>query len=322
MRILITGSSGQIGTNLGLALLARGDRVLGVDKRANSWSKSLPTEIIDLTSPFSTLPPAIKEFRPDVIVHLAAWAKVHELVKDPGKSFENVAMTRWALEAARVSRISGKRRSTNPAVVFGSSREVYGDILQHVTHESMADFVVAESPYSASKIAGEAFFSSYARCYDLRTLVFRFSNVYGRYDNDLARMERVIPLFVKKIWCGAPITVFGRDKMLDFTYVDDCIAGVIAGIDAVSAGQVVGETINLAYGQGQTLFDLVTLIELATGKRARATFASSQTGEVTRYVADLSKARRLLAYVPQTPLTRGIVQYVQWCRDTGFLSAR
>ena len=54
-----------------------------------------------------------------------------------------------------------------PAVVFGSSREVYGDILQHVTDESMADFVVAESPYSASKIAGEAFFSSYAKCYNI-----------------------------------------------------------------------------------------------------------------------------------------------------------
>ncbi len=113
-------------------------------------------------------------------MHLAAWAKVHQLVKEPEKALENVNMVAWALELAR---------ATKAPIIFGSSREVYGDILRHVTDESMADFVVAESPYSASKIAGEAFFSSYARCYGIKTLVFRFSNVYGRYDNDLERMD-------------------------------------------------------------------------------------------------------------------------------------
>jgi UDP-glucose 4-epimerase len=324
MNVLITGSSGQIGTNLALALLHRGDHVLGVDKRPNAWTDRFPTERLDMTRPPPpalpaspngaplSLPDSVKTFKPDVIVHLAAWAKVHQLVREPDKAFENVAMTFWALEAAR-------HFGEGTSIVFGSSREVYGDILRHVTDESMADFVVAESPYSASKIAGEAFFSSYARCYGLKTLVFRFSNVYGRYDNDLERMERVIPLFVQKIWRGEPITVFGRDKMLDFTYVDDCVRGIIAGIDAVVTSRVVDETINLAYGQGQTLFDLVTLIELATGKKANATYAPSQTGEVTRYVADISKAKSLLGYNPQTPLTKGIQLYIQWCKDSGFL---
>jgi len=315
MNILITGSSGQIGTNLGLALLKRGDRVLGIDKRANAWTNAFPTEVFDLcgAAPGNfSLPASIKAFKPDAIVHLAAWAKVHQLVREPAKAFENVAMTYWVLEAARAL-------GEGTAIVFGSSREVYGDILRHVTDESMADFVVAESPYSASKIAGEAFFSSYARCYGIKTLVFRFSNVYGRYDNDLERMERVIPLFVRKIWNGEAITVFGKEKMLDFTYVDDCISGMVAGIDAVATSRVVDETINLAYGQGQTLLDLVTLIELATGKQAQATYLASQTGEVTRYVADISKARQLLGYMPQTPLTKGISLYIAWCKQSGFL---
>jgi UDP-glucuronate 4-epimerase len=316
MKILVTGSSGQIGTNLGLFLQNRGHHVLGVDKRPNPWTRELATQTLDLNTPAAASGPFLemaRGFGPDIIVHLAAWAKVHQLVKEPAKAFENVAMTYWALEAAR---------ATGAAMVFGSSREVYGDMLRHVTDESMTDFVVAESPYSASKIAGEAFFSSYARCYGLKTLVFRFSNVYGRYDNDLERMERVIPLFVHKIWHGQPITVFGRDKMLDFTYIDDCIAGIAAGIEALASEggmKVLDETINLAYGQGQTLYDLVTLIELATGKTAQATYAPSQTGEVTRYVADITKARQLLGYAPQTPLSRGIVQYVKWCRETGFL---
>ncbi len=313
MNILITGSSGQIGTNLALALQAAGHAVLGIDKRPNSWTHAFPSHILDLNTPPTPDGPLVhiaRHFKPNIVVHLAAWAKVHQLVKEPEKAFENVAMIYWALEAARAA---------NAAIVMGSSREVYGDILRHVTDESMTDFVLAESPYSASKIAAEAFFSSYARCYGIPTLVFRFSNVYGRYDNDLERMERVIPLFVRKIWRGEPITVFGRDKMLDFTYIDDCVGGITAGIAALAAGRLAHETINLAYGQGQTLYDLVSLIELATGKQALATYAPSQTGEVTRYVADISKARKLLGYTPQTPLPRGMLQYVKWCRETGFL---
>ena len=310
MNVVITGSSGQIGTNLGVALAARGDRVLGLDKLPNRWTDEFPTHPTDLVAVARGQAKVELPNRADVIVHLAAWAKVHQLVREPQKALENVEMSFAALELARACKCP---------VVFGSSREVYGDIHRHVTDESMADHVVAESPYSASKIAGEALFYSYARCYGLPHLVFRFSNVYGRYDNDLDRMERVIPLFVRRIARGEPITVFGRGKMLDFTYVDDCVAGLVAGVDAVAAGKVVNQTINLAYGQGQTLLDLVTLIELAVGKPAVATYQPSQTGEVTRYVADIGKAKQLLGYHPQTPLTVGISKYVRWCRETGFI---
>ena len=313
MNVLVTGSSGQIGTNLSLALLDRGDRVIGLDNRPNQWTDRIPSINVDLvtaarddTAAEIELPAA-----PDVVVHLAAWAKVFQLVRDPHKALQNVEMTCAALELAR--------RHKCP-IIFGSSREVYGDIHRHVTDEAAADFVVAESPYSASKIAGEAFFYSYAKCYNLPYLVFRFSNVYGRFDNDLERMERVTPLFVRKIFAGEPIRVFGRNKMLDFTFVDDCVAGLIAGIDRLVERKVMNQTINLAYGQGQTLFDLVTLIEMALGKTAVAEYEPSQTGEVTRYVADISKARALLDYQPQTPLTLGIAKYVRWCESTGWLS--
>lgn len=311
MNVLITGSSGQIGTNLALALLARGDTVVGIDKRPNAWTDKFPTSEIDLVASARSGTKIDLPAKVDAIVHLAAWAKVHQLVREPEKSLENVEMTFAALELAR--------RNDTP-VIFGSSREVYGDVKRHITDESMADFVVAESPYSASKIGGEAFFYSYAKCYGLPTLVFRFSNVYGRFDNDLARMERVIPLFVKKVAAGEPIVVFGRDKMLDFTYVDDCVSGLLAGIDALVARRVVNQTINLAYGQGQTLFDLVNLIETAVGRDAIATYEKSQTGEVTRYVADIGRAKQLLGYNPQTPLTKGIVKYVRWCRESGWLT--
>lgn len=309
MRVLITGSSGQIGTNVGLRLLERGDEVVGIDKRENTWTDRIPTVVCDMTRVEPGKLPVEGKF--DAVLHLAAYAKVFELVEHPSRAMENVQMLFSALEFARLA--------GNLPFIFGSSREVYGDIIHHVTSEGQADFVIAESPYSASKISGEAFIYSYAECYNQPVLVFRFSNVYGRYDCDLDRMERVIPLFVKKIQNGEPITVFGPEKVLDFTYVDDCVNGVISGLDKLVSGALRRETVNLAYGQGSTLLDLVNLITLALQAEPRVSYEPTRSGEVTRYVADISKARDLLHYKPKTPLTAGVPLGIKWQRSAGFL---
>ncbi len=308
MHILVTGSSGQIGTNVGLALLERGDRVTGIDKRANAWTDEIETVQMNLaTANVDEIPTG--PF--DAVLHLAANAKVFELVEQPDRAMDNVKTLFNVLEFCR--------RNKTP-IIFASSREVYGDIHHHVTHEDLADFVVAESPYSASKIAGEAFVYSYNQCYGLPYLVFRFSNVYGRFDNDAERMERVTPLFIDRINSGAPITVFGKQKVLDFTYVDDCVTGVLSGIDKLVAGDVGNQTINLAYGQGWTLVDLVNLIGLGLRKEPKVTYEPSRSGEVMRYVADIGKARELLDYDPQTPLSAGIPKTLTWWRESGALA--
>jgi UDP-glucose 4-epimerase len=307
MNVLITGSSGQIGTNLALALMERGDKVVGIDRRPNTWTDKIDTRRIDLNAARPADMPA-GSF--DVVVHLAAYAKVFELVEHPERALENVVMNFNVLQFARERGIP---------FIFGSSREVYGDIHRHVTEEAEADFVVAESPYSASKIAGEAFIYSFSQCYDLPYLVFRFSNVYGRYDNDLERMERVLPLFMRKISRDEPVVVYGREKVFDFTYVDDCIDGICRGIDALVSGKVKDQTINLAYGQGSTLVDAVNIIALALGKKPQVTFEPARPGEVMRYVADISKARQLLGYDPQVPLSAGIPLTIEWARQRGMI---
>lgn len=307
LRVLITGSSGQIGTNLGLALLKRGDQVYGVDIRQNTWTDCIPTKIVDLSK---AQPKDIMNGPVDVVVHLAAYAKVFELVEHPDRAFDNIRMIYPVLEYCR-------QRGT--PVIFGSSREVYGDIKHHVTEEGAADFVVAESPYSASKIAGEAMTYSYGQCYNLPYLVYRFSNVYGRFDNDLERMERVIPLFIRKIAACEPIVVYGREKVLDFTYVDDCVGGVMLGIDALVAGRVKNNTFNLSYGQGNTLVDVVNIVALAVGKKAQAKYEPARPGEIMRYVGDIGKARQLLGYQPRVPLSEGLPRTIDWWKETGKL---
>lgn len=310
MRILITGSSGQIGTNLALYLLNRGDEVFGVDVRPNPWTDAFPTLLQDLSMPFSDFsgglgfvpyPPDL-----DLVVHFAAHAKVHELVQQPARALENITMTFNVLEFCRHNRLP---------VIFSSSREVYGDIHRYITEESYADFAFTESPYSASKIAGEALIYSYAQCYDLRYLVFRFSNVYGRYDVDLERMERVIPLFIRKIARGEPITIYGEKKVLDFTYVDDVVAGVARGIDLLAGKNSANQTINLAFGQGNSLVTLAEYIGIELGIAPEITIEPSRIGEVTHYVANIGKARALLGYDPKVPLHEGIHRAVRWATD-------
>lgn len=307
MRVLITGSSGQIGANLALALHKQGHTVLGVDKRANLWTDQIETVRQNLGIPNLDLS-AILPTPFDVVVHLAAYAKVHELVKYPERALENIIMAFNVVDFCR---------RHNLPLVFSSSREVYGNRLQPdgPTAENQADFAAAASPYSASKLSTEAMIYAYARCYQLPYLVFRFSNVYGRYDNDLERMERVIPLFIQKLSRHEPVIVYGQDKQLDFTYIDDCIGGVCAGIERLVAGKVANRTINLAYGQGNSLITMAHYVGEALGVTPDITVQPSLVGEVTNYTADLTLARALLDYHPVVPLREGIFRAVAWTRQ-------
>jgi UDP-glucose 4-epimerase len=312
MRILVTGSSGQIGTNLAQRLTRDGHDVFGVDKRLNTWTDDFRYLLQDLSGHYPSFPGGIGGVEyPDVelVVHLAAHAKVHQLVRQPHRALENAIMTFNVLEFCR---------QQNLPIVFSSSREVYGDVhrfAEEEASEASADFAYTESTYSASKIAGEALIYSYARCYGMRYVVFRFSNVYGRYDNDLARMVRVLPLFIHTMLRDEPVTVFGQEKTLDFTYVDDCIEGITRGIEALAEGRVVNETINLAYGQGNSLVHAAELIATELGVEAKIALAPSLLGEVTHYIADLSKARQLLDYEPKVPLEDGIARAVAWFKE-------
>jgi len=307
MRVLITGSSGQIGTNLALRLLADGHSVFGVDRRPNPWTGAFPTLLQDLATPQREFRGGIggAPYPPcDIVVHLAANAKVYDLVEQPHRALENINLTFNVLEYCRANGLP---------VIFSSSREVYGDIRRYLTEERSADFSFTESPYSASKIAGEALIYSYARCYGVRYLVFRFSNVYGRYDTDIERMERVIPLFIRRLSRGEPVTVYGREKVLDFTYVDDCVDGIVRGMQRLLGGEVVNRTINLAYGQGNTLVRLAELIAGTLGVQPQIIVEPvKRPGEVTYYVADISLARELLGFTPRVPLEEGVRRAVAW----------
>jgi UDP-glucose 4-epimerase len=294
--IVVTGSSGTIGTELMIQLLDQGYEVTGVDCESNQWSDRVNRRTIQLdlsgNNNLTQLPSDA-----DLIVHLAANARVYKLIETPEKARDNFLTTFNTLEYAR---------ETGSDVIFASSREVYGN-RKKIVHTEIDTYVdECESPYTASKIGGEALVMSYSNCYDIHTSILRFSNVYGRYDVS----DRVVPLFIAQATHNQTLTIYGGDKLLDFTYLNDCINGVLSAINNFRKAR--GTTFNIASGKGASLVDLATIVRDTVKSDSSIEIDDSRTGEVSRFVADTTKARRILDYESEHNLQSGIQKTVEW----------
>ncbi|MCD2200484.1 NAD-dependent epimerase/dehydratase family protein [Halobacterium sp. KA-4] len=295
--VLVTGSSGTVGTRLVQRLLKQDYIVHGVDINPNPWSERVDdvTRTIDLCDPTSLdkLPEDV-----DTVIHLAAHARVHQLVEDPRRAQENVDMTFNVLEYARQTGVSN--------VIFSSSREVYGNGDDIISSESDTFADECESPYTASKISGEALVKSYQNCYGINSSILRFSNVYGKFDAS----DRVVPLFIAQASNGQDLTIYGNEKVLDFTYIEDCVDGIYKVLDNFSKSQ--GMTFNIASGEGASLVDLAEIVVDKVGADSAIHVEPSRTGEIARYVADISKAQKVLGYQPSFSFEEGIEETVNW----------
>lgn len=298
--ILVTGSSGTIGTALCEFLMARDYRITGIDIRHNKWNDQIDklTIISDLRK--ANFHTALKQ-DVDLIIHLAANARVYDLVERPKLARDNFLMVFNVLEYVRASNI--KR------LVFASSREVYGNSDNAYRNENEVSVSSCESPYSATKLAGEALFHSYSYCYDIGSVILRFSNVYGKYDDS----NRVIPVFMKRSMQNKNLIVFGEHKILDFTYIDDCIKGIVRVIE--NFNQVCGNTFNIATGKGTSIMQVADMIKDKTGSNSRIIIKESRTGEVTNFIADITKAKKLLGYDPKINIQEGIERSFEWYRE-------
>lgn len=308
MKILITGSSGTIGTELVDQLIARGDEVVGIDKvmpqKPNcTWFyqhdlTSYPTDMIDDHTDI------------DMVIHLAANARVHNSVVNPELAIENMNSTHYAFEIAR--------RLNIPKLIMASSRETYGETsvvdyqpgqlpIVWPTSEDNASQRNSLSPYTAGKIMGEAYCYAYENCYNIDTRIVRFSNVYGRYDTS----DRFIPKIIQRMLKNEPFEVWGEDKVLDFTYIEDCVEGILTMIDR---WQDVPMEMNLAYGEGSRLVDVAEIVKKELGSTSVITTTPSLVGEVTSYVADIDNARKL-GWTPKTNIVEGIRKSIEYYKQ-------
>jgi UDP-glucuronate 4-epimerase len=312
--ILITGGAGFIGSHLVDRLLSEGDwQVSVVDdfndfydptiKRANVKGhennqnyRLFEADIRDRDALNQVF--AARAF--DVIVHLAARAGVRPSLAQPLLYAEtNINGTLNLLELARAH---GTKQ-----FVFGSSSSVYG-INAKVPFSEDDPIRQPISPYAATKAAGELICHTYTHLYGLRCVCLRFFTVYGpRQRPDLA-----IHKFARLISEGKSIPVFGDGSTRrDYTFIDDIIAGVRAAIDYNRSDY---EVINLGESRTVELRELIALLEKELGAAAKIDRQPLQPGDVPQTFADITKARRVLGYDPQTQIEDGIQRFIAWFR--------
>jgi UDP-glucose 4-epimerase len=302
-KILITGSSGTIGTRLGEKLLNLGYEITGVDWRINKWNEILEKRTIHLDLRNKNLVLRKLPKKIDLIIHLAANARVYELVKNPDLVRDNMITSYNILEYARINKIKN--------IIFASSREVYGNTKKAKHKEKDVKIENCESPCSASKISGEALIHSYHKCFGINYVIIRFSNVYGMYNES----DRVVPLFIRKAIKNENLVVFGKDKILDFTYIDNAVDGAIKIIQKFD--KIKNYTFNIATGKGTKILFVVQLIKKFLNSKSRIIIKQNRPGEVVKCIADISKAKKLLNYEPDISIIEGIKKSIEWYNIIG-----
>lgn len=233
----------------------------------------------------------------DIIYHLAAVPSVVKSVEDPLNSHTIGATgTLLVLDAARKA---GVRR-----VVFAASSSAYGDQPGEVRTEK--DALIPLSPYAAAKLAGEHYCSCFTAVYGLETVRLRFFNVFGPRQDASSPYSGVIALFIAAMSAGRTPTIFGDGlQARDFIYVDNVVEALcLAG----QAGAASGQVFNIGTGQGTTILDLLRVLNSLLGTQFQPSHNPPRAGDIRYSVADISSARRDLAFSPKVSFEEGLAR--------------
>lgn len=323
-KALVTGSAGFIGYHLCARLLADGWQVVGLDgmsayydvtlkERRHAMLHQLPgfRSVQGLVETPGLVAGLMKEFQPDVVVHLAAQAGVRYSIDAPRSYVEsNLLGTFEVLEAARACK---------PAhLLMASTSSVYGaNTEMPYAEDHRADHQM--SFYAATKKAGEAMAHSYAHLYKIPVTLFRFFTVYGPW----GRPDMALFKFVKATLEGEPIDIYNHgDMRRDFTFVEDLVEGILRLIGAVPAAGGMGSSpvapwrvVNIGNGAPVGLMDFVAAIEQALGKTLQKRFLPMQAGDVPATWADAGLIEALIGPLPRTDIHDGVARFVTWYRD-------
>ena len=237
----------------------------------------------------------------DIIVHLAAVSRVVWGQQDPYNCWlTNLVGTVNVLEACRKS-------ESRPVLLEASSREVYGEPLYLPVNESHPKR--PKSVYGLTKLGAERACLSYSDTSGLDRAVnhaiMRFSNVYGS-ERDLP--ERVIPKFMNQALRGEDITLYGGEQILDFTFIDDTISGIMKLASASLEGDdsIFREDFHFVTGRGLSVSALATMIVDIVGSRSKIICGTANSFEVRKFVGDPTKARTVLGFEPKIRLEEGL----------------
>jgi CDP-paratose 2-epimerase len=331
---LVTGGAGFIGSNLVSRLLNRGEAVTVYDNlsraggvRNLAWLRAtfgqdafqfVVGDVKDAALLTSTARDA------DIIIHLAGQVAVTTSVRHPRQDFEDNALGTFnVLEAARLS-------GRNPIVLYASTNKVYGgmedvevagletryqyaDLPDGIPETYPLDF---HSPYGCSKGTGDQYVRDYARIYDLPTVVFRQSTIYGPRQFGIEDQGWMAWLIIAAV-VGKPITIYGDGKQVrDMLYVDDLVRAYDTAIQkiAVAAGQVY----NVGGGPGNTISiwgEFGPALEEMLAHKIPVTWDDWRPGDQRIYISDIRKAKLALDWEPRVKIQDGMQRLFNWIRD-------
>lgn len=331
-RVLITGTAGFIGFHLARLLLAEGFQVHGFDGMTDYYDVTLKQKrhamllqhhmfsaTEGMLEDVDLIDRVADEFRPNVIVHLAAQAGVRYSLENPRSYItSNIVGTFNVMEVARRLQVRH--------LLMASTSSVYGANTEMPFRETdKADTQL--TIYAATKKANEAMSHSYAYLWNLPTTMFRFFTVYGPW----GRPDMALFKFVDAILEGRPIDIYNHGEMYrDFTYVEDLVRGIRLLIDTppvrpespedIAQGDSLSpiapwRAVNIGNSDKVRLLDFIEAIEKALGIEAKRNYMEMQKGDVLATWADAELLQSLTAYQPQTDVNDGIARFVRWFRE-------
>jgi UDP-glucuronate 4-epimerase len=331
MKILVTGAAGFIGMHVSQLLLARGDRVVGLDNLNDYYSPELKQDRLSRLLPSAGfrfvkmdvadragMASLFAEERFDRVVHLAAQAGVRYSLVNPHAYIDsNVVGFMNVLEGCRHAGVKH--------LVYASSSSVYGgNTKMPFSEHDNIDHPV--SMYAATKKANELMAHTYSHLFGLPTTGLRFFTVYGPW----GRPDMALFLFAKAILEDRPIDVFNHGQMVrDFTYIDDIAEGVVRVLDRPAAADPAFDSaapdparsnspyrvFNIGNSDPVRLMDFIESIEQSLGKPAVKNFLPLQDGDVPATFADVTELADWTGFKPATPVREGVGRFVNWYRS-------
>lgn len=305
-KFLVTGAAGFIGRSIAAELLARGETVRGIDNFVTGKRENLVgLEAMDFLEGDLADPAVCAEACAGIetIFHEAALASVPRSVEDPVST--NIACVDATLNLLVAARAAGARR-----VIYAGSSAAYGDAATLPKHEGMLPDPI--SPYAVAKLAGEHYMRSFTRVYGLETVVLRYFNVFGPYQDPTSHYSGVLAIFCRRMLAGEPVTIHGDGgQSRDFTYIENVVHGNLLAAVA-PAEKVSGRMMNLATGSRATLNQTFAILRELTGYTGEPAYGPSRAGDIRDSLADIGVARKLLGYEPKVDFREGLRRTVEW----------
>jgi UDP-glucuronate 4-epimerase len=316
VNVLVTGAAGFIGMHCAARLLARGDKVLGIDNLSPYYSVELKRdrlrqlqsqaaftfELLDIADG-QALEKTFARAQPEAVLHLAAQPGVRYSLENPASYVQsNLVGFANVLEACR--------RHPPRHLVYASSSSVYGTNAKLPWSED-ANVDHPISLYAATKKANELMAHTYSHLHALRATGLRYFTVYGPWGRpDMSPM-----LFARAIMEGKPIQVFNNgDMQRDFTYVDDVVEATLRVLERPAQNIPPHRVFNVGNHQPVRLLDYIALLERALGRQAVKEMKPMQPGDVPATYADTRALQAAVGFAPSTPLAEGLARFADWFR--------